>query len=264
MKDKIKKIVVSLGYYSKPDFLIIGAQKAGTTALYAILKQHSFITASRKEIHFFDNDFLYAKKNSFNEYHSFFPLPYRIPCKNILFEATPRYLYHPKVPERLYQYNPNLKLIIILRDPAYRALSAWTMYHHHFKGSFKHDSRSFKEAVEQELQNIDGFDYCASETGYIKRGIYYYQVENVFKYFPREKVLVLENNELKKQLQNTLKKISSFLEIPNEPLAQKTINKSQVNNRDIYQDEIRFLKEFYKPYNSLLFNLIDQKYQWDT
>ena len=91
------------------DFLIIGAQRSGTTSLYNYLIKHpKILSATKKEIHFFDRYF----KKGFNWYESHF-----LPKKKgyLRGEATPYYLYHPLSSERIFKVFPDVKLIIILR-----------------------------------------------------------------------------------------------------------------------------------------------------
>jgi hypothetical protein len=109
--NKIRKILAFLGFYSKPTFLILGAQKAGTTSLFSILNQHSLIKSSlKKEVHYFDDDNWY-NKSKISDYHLFFPLKYKTKRNTQIFEASPSYLIHPKVAERLFKYNQNLSLL---------------------------------------------------------------------------------------------------------------------------------------------------------
>ncbi|MCF8260159.1 MAG: sulfotransferase domain-containing protein [Melioribacteraceae bacterium] len=267
MNYRIRKLLIKLGYYSKPDFMIIGAQKSGTSALYQILKNHDSIHGARKkELHYFSNDERYLKKNSLREYHAEFPLPHEIPKGTLIFESTPLYMYHPKVAERLNGYNPDLKLIILLRSPAERALSAWTMYHHQFReGAFSsnHDNRSFKEAVEDELSKIDEVNFYTDKRGYVKRGIYHEQIQLIYNFFPREQVLVLESDELKNDFPNAASKISDFLRIEKDMLKSKIYNKSEVDTNDLCKSTVELLKEFYKPHNSRLYALLGERYNWN-
>lgn len=268
MKKAFKNFLVKNGYYSKPDFIIIGAQKAGTTGLFFTLSKHSLIVeGSKKEIHYFDNDDWYAK-NELHTYHSFFPLPFSLPKGAKLFEATPIYIFHPEVAKRLHQYNPNLQLILILRNPADRAFSAWTMYHHHFNaktGLYEdlHDPRTFTEAVEEELAVIEHSTYYEDKKAYVKRGLYHYQVEEFLKYFPKEQILFLESKDLKKSFEQNLAKVQDFIGVPQEDLHIIQANKSKISDKELYTKDIQKLKEFYKPHNEKLFELIGQEYQWD-
>ena len=258
------KLIGSLGCFSKPNFIIVGAQKAGTSALYDILEQHSKITPSiYKELHYFDNDKLYSK-NNLKDYHCKFPLSYQTPQGNLVFEASPLYIYHPKVAKRLYDYNPNIKLIVMLRNPVERAISAWTMYHHHFiNGPYKHlyDNRPFKEAIQTEINNIDKTSYYNDQLSYVKRGIYHLQIEEYLKYFPKENLLFIESEELKKDFKSTLNHLFQFLNIPSENIATMESNKSRIHSLDLGIEK-EILTSFYKPYNEKLFELIGKRYNW--
>jgi len=267
------KLVKLSGYCSKPDFIIIGAQKAGTTALHQMLRKHSAVTASwKKEVHYFNNDKWYNRLDSIHQYHSFFPLPFLIPERGLLFETSPGYLCHPEAAGRMYRYNPDLKLIAILRDPAQRALSAWTMFHYHFESGYHrrlHDTRLFGEAIAAEIEEIRNSgassrsDRSFSKRPYVKPGIYHEQLRQYFDVFPREQILVLESKALKQQWENTSKSIAAFLGIPYEAIPQMEHNSSRVSNKGSYPGELGLLREFYKPHNATLYELLGCEYDWD-
>ena len=265
IKNFLKRSLIKAGYSGKPDFLIIGVQKAGTTSLFHILQQHSHITASSiKEIHYFDNDDWY-QNGSYAEYHQYFPLPYNYPSQNLLFEASPLYIYHPKTAERLYKYNPNLKLILILREPAQRALSAWSMYHHYFKKgihSHLHDSRSFNEAVKYELQHLEELDFYKDSKAYVKRGIYIDQLKRYLQYFPKNQILIAEQKNLIHNFLETSRKICDFLCIPFERLQNRKKNKRVLDNKNKHRETLHRLQKFYQPHNEELFDFIGQNYDW--
>ena len=257
-------IIGRFGLFSKPNFIIVGAQKAGTTALFEILNQHSKITSSiSKEINYFDNDKLFRKKNLSN-YHKYFPLSFQVPEGNILFEATPEYLYHPNVAQRIYQYNPRIKIIIVLRNPIERAISAWTMYHHHLTigpNKHLHDSRPFDLAIKKEIDNIKNINFYSDVRGYVKRGIYYDQIKQYLNHFPIQNILFIESRELKKEFNTTLNKTLDFLNLNHEKIENKIVHQSKVKPLP-FDKEKDLLKEFYAPYNEQLFALIDKKYDW--
>ena len=108
-----------------PDFLILGAQKAGTTSLHRYLEQHhAVLPPSTKEVHYFDVQWWRGEK----WYRSNFPtarhrrarrLPDGRPA--ISGESSPYYLAHPLVPARVKQTIPAVPMIVILRDPIERA-----------------------------------------------------------------------------------------------------------------------------------------------
>ena len=243
--------------YIKPSFIIIGAQKAGTTSLFEMLVQHSELLGSTtKEVHYFDRDEWYNQQN-IDEYHHYFPMVAN--NANVLsFEATPMYLFHPEVAERLYRYNSQLKLIVMLRNPVERALSAWTMYHYSMKG----DPRTFEQAIAQELRDYDRLSYYNNKIAYLKRGVYHEQIEKYLNVFPKEQLLFLESNEFKNTPSVVLEKVSSFLGVKNEEIKLLHSNASKVDNKQEYPVQLEQLKEFYKSYNSKLYKLLGNDYDW--
>jgi hypothetical protein len=110
----------------KVNAFIMGAQKGGTTALFEFLASHSEISAGKKEPHYFDSGEFPKDSNKrmdHSEYHARFP-QMDSPC---CLEATPIYMYWRPVRDRLYRYNPEAKLIFLLRRPWDRAHSHWRM-----------------------------------------------------------------------------------------------------------------------------------------
>ncbi|MBN2867073.1 MAG: sulfotransferase domain-containing protein [Flavobacteriaceae bacterium] len=266
MKEKIRKKLIKLGFNSKPDFIIVGTQKGGTSGLYDILKNHPKIKPSlTKEIHYFDNDDWY-NKNKIEDYHSFFPLSFEQNKSYKTFEATPMYLYHPNVAKRLYNYNKDLKLIILLRDPVERAFSAWTMYHHHFtegKHSRFHDPRTFDIAIKEEIEDLKNETYHSNKRAYVNRGIYYKQIERYYKLFDRNQILIIQSKKLKQLPSLTLNIIQNFIEVPEQKLKYVTSNSSSINEKERYADEFEMLSKFYKPHNKKLFELIGKNFDWN-
>jgi len=122
---KVKReLDLSLFSGHKPDFLIVGAQKSGTTSLFSYLEERrGFVGSKPKEVHYFDREDNFLKGEGW--YHSHFIK--RSGQKGLIFEASPEYLSRSKVPPRLKAYNPDLKIIILLREPISRAYSAWNM-----------------------------------------------------------------------------------------------------------------------------------------
>lgn len=106
------------------NFVIIGAQKAGTTALFDYLGEMPGIGLSRtKEVHFFDDETVDWDCPDYGAYHAQFD-PGAAP---LIGEATPIYVYWPRALERIRAYNPDMRLILMLRDPVERAWSHWRM-----------------------------------------------------------------------------------------------------------------------------------------
>jgi hypothetical protein len=190
----------------KVDFIVCGAQKAGTTALDAYLRAHPEIgMANWKEVHFFDFEKNFASgKADYSQYHAVFsPLP----SNKLIGEATPIYMYWHEAPKRIWQYNPDMKLIAILRNPIDRAYSHWNMEYDR-----KTDSLPFREALQSEARRCrEALPYQHRVYSYVDRGFYTEQLRRLWTYFPKEQVLVLKNEELRDSPNETLKKVTDFL-----------------------------------------------------
>jgi hypothetical protein len=187
------------------DFVIAGAQKSGTSALHAYLGEHPEICMAKcKEVHFFDNDnyFIHGQVD-YAKYHAFF-LPSE--SQRLLGEATPIYMYWRSVPERLWQYNPALKIIIVLRNPIDRAHSQWNMWRARGK-----EQRPFYDAVKAELEGVRSGLADQTRASYVDRGFYVSQLQRIWKYFPIEQTLIIKYDEFVGTQKDTLNKICDFI-----------------------------------------------------
>jgi hypothetical protein len=267
LRRKLKYIVSSkLRYYSKPAFLIIGAQKAGTSALFNYLASHPDIVVPKsKELHFFDSDQLFNYKNQV-WYNSQFPWPHELMGNKITFEATPCYLYNFRCAIRIYNYNPNLKLIISLREPVQRAFSAWNMYFSFKKTKPEYaEWRTFDEVIEDEIQRIDTTNFDNDFKGIVKRGIYIEQILEYLKYFPKEQIFIFEDIQLKNKTDLILSEITKFLNISDHNFVTPTNEKLHIGEyiSEIAEDSERKLKKFYASYNDELCTLLDRNFEWN-
>lgn len=193
------------------DFVVIGAQKAGTTALFDHLADDPALSLSDvKEVHFFDDEVRDWSKPDYGDYHARFDWG-RAAIRG---EATPIYAYWPGALERIAAYNPAIKLVLMLRDPVERAWSHWRM--EHGRGVETHD---FSWCVRQGRQRL--FDATPwghhREFSYVERGFYAEQVERIFALFPREQVLILQADDLRQDPQPVLGRLNAFLGAPPPP-----------------------------------------------
>jgi len=256
-----------MGYHSKPAFIIIGAQKAGTSALFEILKQHFRLVSSRKkELRYFD-DFPEIKYGDFVSYHEMFPLPHELRPDKLTYESSPSYLFNPNSPERIYRYSPGMKLIAILREPASRAFSAWKMHRRFADASNPFirrlaDKRSFVEAVKQELGGLEKTAWEKDRFAYIKRGIYIEQLERYLKYFPKSSLLILEQSRLLSEPKAVFADIFRFLQIDDRVVVKSMRINTATDNEAMLEKARDLLRSFYRPYNERLFSLLGREYDW--
>ena len=183
-----------IGHYgARPDFLIVGAQRGGTTSLYHYLSAHPQISASViKEIHYFD---LYYGCGE-NWYKAHFAPPWWLNVRGALTgEATPYYLYTPAAAARVAALIPDVRLVVLLREPVRRAYSQY-----HMAVQQGTETYSFSEAVEREADRLQAErDTLGEEAAYAKgwshrhhsyvsRGHYAEQLATWFEHFSRRTV----------------------------------------------------------------------------
>ena len=256
-----------------PDFLIIGAQKAGTTSLYNYLISHpSIIPSFRKEVGYFDSNF----EKDLIWYKSFFPTKiYKYFMKNfchrdfVTGEGTPNYILHPHVAKRVYSKLPNIKIIILLRNPIERAYS---QYFHTLKSG--REKFTFEEAIKKEDERIrdeynkilrDEF-YKSSNFpafAYLSRSIYLNQLRIWFKYFNKEQILIIKSRDLFDNPKETLKNVFSFLNLSNWSHIKYRKYHSDAKGKKMSEKTKQNLKEFFKPHNKELYEYLERDFNWD-
>lgn len=174
----------------------------------AYLREHPEICmANIKEVHYFDNEEHFANgRPDYSEYHSFFS-PNE--THKVLGEATPIYMYWERAPKRIWEYNPEMKIIILLRSPIDRAYSHWNM-----ERSRDADALSFWDAISREQERCrEALPLQHRVYSYMDRGFYLKQLKRIWEFFPREKVLIVKQNDLKRQPDETIGRICEFLQV---------------------------------------------------
>ncbi|ENH98118.1 sulfotransferase [Gracilibacillus halophilus YIM-C55.5] len=183
----------------KLDFLIVGTMKSGTSTLSDYLSLHNNIFIPDNELHYFNNDKLYFKdKKYYDKYY------YNAQESQICGEKTPTYSYLSKVPPRIYNMNPNAKLIWIFREPVARTYSNY--WHAIVRGAEK---LSFTECVESESEFMKENIF----RGYVNRSIYIEQVKEYLKYFDIKQMHFILFEELVADPKNTILNTLDFLEV---------------------------------------------------
>lgn len=195
-----------------PSFLIIGAQKCGTSTLAGWLRDHPEVHFSeRKELHFFSREDRWAL--GVDWYCEQFAAAGDI--KHVG-EGTVHYMNFPTAVDRLAEVVPDAKLIICLRDPIERAYSSYR--HMHFR--FATDPRTFSQAIEDELRDgrgLPGPGPCSYEDlRYLNQGRYAEQIEHVLARFPREQVHVVLLDDMQEAPREAFRATCGFLGIDPE------------------------------------------------
>ncbi len=252
-----------------PDFIIIGAQRAGTTSLYNYLIQHPCIRrALRKEVHYFDIHHHHGEQ----WYRAHFmpesarkaqPIP---GYPRITGEASPYYLFHPLVPERAKALVPNAKLIVILRNPATRALSQYF-----FQNKIKQDDAGLEEAFKNEEQRMAGAELDGPRPrrtsiphrrhSYLQRGIYVDQLERWFQHFPREQFQIINSERMLEDPATEVGKTFQFLGLPDcDTISYEKYHVTRYPKVDPAIKE--WLADYFRPHNERLYQLLGERYDW--
>jgi len=190
------------------EFIVAGAQKSGTTALHYFLQKHPQIALpDRQEMHFFDDEEIFsATPVDYELLHRHFQ-PIR--SSQRAGEITPSYLYWAPSMDRIREYNPRIKLIVLLRNPIDRAFAHWNMQR--FKDR---EPLDFLEALKEEPRRIaQPLTIESRRFSYIDRGFYSGQLERVFNLFPREQVKIVRFENFRDRKQETLDAIFDFVAV---------------------------------------------------
>ncbi len=226
-----------------PNFLIIGAAKAGTTALHTYLQQHPQIYLTpNKETNFFAFEGMKInfqgvgdealKDFSITDLASYQKQFDKVTKESAIGEACPLYLYHSEAPKKIYHYIPNCRLIIILRNPVDRA---YANYHHLVR-----DDREllvdFDRALAAESERIaNNWEWFWH---YTQAGYYSKQIQRYYDLFEPHQIAIYLYEDLTKSPITLLQNIFRFLEVDDSFVPELNIrpNKSGVpKNKLLHQ-----------------------------
>ncbi len=253
---------------SLPDFIIIGTARSGSTSLYYNICQHPCVlSAAYDELGYFDSNFHLG----LNWYRSLFPtlfskwLVKRKKQYAITGEDTPFYIWSPLVARRILKIIPNVKLIVLFRNPVDRAYS-----NYHLGVRAGSENLSFEDAIQIEIKKLDesnnkfeqDVEKYTIPRSYISKGFYSNQLKIWLELFSPEQLIIVSTEDLESNPQETLDKIYDFLKIPkNHKLIPE---KQKIASYPKMKDETRkFLIDLYKKSNDELFTMIGEKFDWD-
>jgi hypothetical protein len=256
-----------------PEFVIIGAAKAGTTSLYGWLSEHPFVApAAHKEVHFFDYNYYRGE----GWYRGHFPLAseraafareHQRPF--VTGEASPSYLSHYWAPRRLARLLPQARLIVMLRNPVDRAYSQFQMS----RREGEEESASFADAVELEDRRLDPERERARRSphynswpigcwSYLMRSRYAEQLEQWFALLPREQFHVLTLEEMQADPHQALERVHHFLGLPSH--RYEDLPALHTAAYDPIPAETRaMLTAYFRPHNERLYELLDVDFGWE-
>lgn len=185
----------------------MGVQKAGTSALDMYLRRHPGIAmAASKEVHFFDNENVFKKTRPS---YRLLDNEFEHNANGLRGECTPIYIYWEPAMKRIWEYNPQIKIIGILRNPIERAYSHWFME----KSKGKEDLE-FGLSVRNEVARCrSALPFQHRIYSYVDRGFYSVQIRRISQYFPSNQVCLVKYEEFRDNQQEVLTGILAFLEL---------------------------------------------------
>lgn len=250
-----------------PNYLVAGAQKSGTTSLWAYLSEHPNVEPPMcKEMSFFDRNY----QRGLNWYRMHFPLASDGPATTLTGESTAYYMFHPLAPERIARTLPNVKIILMLRNPVDRAFS-----HYQLKVRRDREPLSFEEAIDAEEERLKGehkkllanpryYSPNHDRYSYLARGIYADQISRWQQFIPPERLLILESGEFFKQTDQIFAQVVDFLGLPSwapRQFGNRFPGRYQERMNNAARER---LIDYFRPHNERLYQLLGRRFSWDS
>jgi phosphoglycolate phosphatase-like HAD superfamily hydrolase len=256
-----------------PGFLIVGAERCGTTSLFHVLRQHPAVFSAampKKELHYFDQDY----GRGLGWYQSHFPLTARArPTARragldpVAFEASPYYMFHPLAPARIHRDLPGVKLIALVRDPVERAYSAHANHVGHGL-----ETEPFERALELEDGRLAGeAERLAADPGYRSynhrhysyrtRGYYADQLDHLERIFGRDRIHVIDSGDFFTAPSQVYDQVLDFLGLARR--GQPAFTPQNARPRSPMPASLRAaLEEHYRPHDERLARWLGRPPSW--
>jgi len=241
-----------------PAFLVMGVAKSGSTALYQYLCMHPLIVpALAKEINYWTDHYAAGR----DWYRAFFP-PVPETAPQISGEASIITFWNPTAPERIARDFPDMKLILILREPVARAFSEYNMFER-----LGRERRSWETCVEEQLADlpscpVEAGELSAARIGernYLLNGAVLPVLEHWLEHHEKSKLLVLQNNELDCDTTGAMNRVFAFLGLPQHNIvAPPQMNVGAYN--PMSDDMKRRLQEWYRPHQEALAEFLAREF----
>ena len=257
-----------------PGFLIVGAQRCGTTTMYRTLSQHPAVLKAvlHKGVHYFDEDY----SRGMGWYQGHFPLRAHARwagrsagCAPVTFESSPYYMFHPLAAQRISHDLPGVKLLVLVRDPVERAYSA----HAHEIGR-GYETEPFERALELEPARLAGeAERILADPGYLShshqhhayraRGQYIEQLERLERLFGRDRIHVMDSSAFWADPEPSFDAVLDFLGLPHcDGIAFERHN---ARPRSPMPETLRKeLREHFRPYDERLARWLGEELSWQT
>jgi hypothetical protein len=221
-----------------PDYVGIGAGRCGTTSLHVALLRHPNVEQlKQKEVHYWDNK--YGRK-PVRWYFNLFERN----KNSITGEITPSYFYAPEVPERIAKHCPNVKLLVLLRNPVD---AMWSSFHR-----LRRRKQTRAPSVLYFLDRDRKFFHQVKKRHYAKH------LARWFAVFPREQFWIMQSERIFRTGNTT--GLWKFLGVPHKNIHFPWEGKQQYKVKPKVRRE---LSRFFRPLNEELYDLLGERYDWE-
>jgi len=252
-----------------PDFIIIGAARSGTTNLLGQLNAHPNVIEGPAGTNFFDTRrytyglgwyrLRFATNKTRRE-------AYKEGLHPVLTgESSPSYLSHPNAPARVARGVPEVRLLVLLRDPAVRAASHWAWLQQQHG-----ETRSFREVVEAEIGapgDESGLrvppDKLPNDPLVVRRGLYQAPLERWRTHFPDDRLMVIQSERFFRDPPGVMAEVCDYLEIPRREELPEVPRGAGKPHQSGDEETVARLREFYRPYNDELADELDMDLDWN-
>jgi hypothetical protein len=261
------------GFRLLPSYLIVGAQKGGTSALYEYIVRHPLVGRStNEEVHYFSLN--YARGTAW--YRGHFPTVARAAYVRrrygrelVTGESSPYYLFHPHALERIRELLPDARLIVVLRNPVDRAYSQYN----HSRQMGAEPLESFEEALAAEPRRLDGElekmvadpfynSFSHYNHSYLARGLYVEQLERLYRLFDERQLLLETAEDLATKTDDVYVRVLEFLGLPVRRLSHYP--PQNVRRYPPMRPETRRrLVEYFSEPNERLYAFLGRDLGWD-
>lgn len=252
------------GTRMKPDYLVVGTKRGGSTSFADWLEQHPSVAPclARKGTHYFDTNYRRGRAWYASRFEKV-SAGYQVTG-----EASPYYMFHPLAAERIKHELPNVKLIAVLREPVDRLLS-----HYRYEVERGHESESLESALSLEDSRLAGEverlradasyeGYAYRHFSYLHRGHYAEQIAHLQTIFPLENILVLQSEQMFAAPNETLETAWRFLGLDAVHLDHLTPLNATRTRPNIDSRTLAMLRDYYAPLSERLYALPGVDWQW--
>jgi hypothetical protein len=262
-----------------PDYLIIGAHRAGTTSLWSYLQQHPCVAVNFprvqrvKGVRFFDQNWhrgveWYRSHVPTATYRDYLRRRHGAPV--VAGDASSYYLFHPLAAERAAGVVPGAKLIVMLRNPIDRAYSHWRRE----RRDRMEPLERFEDAIAAEPERLAGeaerilsddryYSYAHENYSYVTQGLYLEALEAWLEHFPRERLHVEVSERFLADPQAGYGRVLRFLGLPPIELADAT-PLNTVESEPLDPAYRRELAARFDPHNRRLQERLGMHLGWDA